>query len=123
MPFGPRQRPKRPLYEGSDAGLLASKNFQTFVIASVGHHRQRLSADLFTRLVRHIAQLPTVITNVGHLMGNDQMVLVVDSCLHVVANRSGASAASGVARSAESIAAKYRSMLCSICCMRAFTLP
>lgn len=32
---------------------------------------------------------------IGHLMGNDQMVFVVDSCLYVVANRSGASAARG----------------------------
>jgi hypothetical protein len=29
-------------------------------------------------LVRHIAELRPVIANIGHLMGNDQMVLVVD---------------------------------------------
>ena len=45
-------------------------------------------------------------------------------CFYLFLSRSAlASATSGVARSAESIAARYRSMLCSICCMRAFTFP
>lgn len=39
-------------YEGGDTPC-SQKDFQPFVVASVGYYRQRLSADLFTRLVRH----------------------------------------------------------------------
>ncbi|MNH18466.1 hypothetical protein D3C79_781690 [compost metagenome] len=75
--------------------MLASKDFRAFVIASISNHRQRLNTDFFPCLVSHIAQLPAIITNVGHLMGNDQMVFVVDCCLYVVPNCAGASAACG----------------------------
>lgn len=61
--------------------------------------------DFFTRWLRDIAQLPAIIANVGYLMGNDQMVFVVDSGLHVVANRPGASALDWWRRLLRSIAA------------------
>lgn len=56
-----------------DAGLLANEDFHTFVIALVSRHCLRFSPDLFTRLVNHIAQLSTIITNVGHFKDDDQM--------------------------------------------------
>ncbi|GFM79374.1 hypothetical protein PSCICN_00660 [Pseudomonas cichorii] len=37
--FGFAARCEGVRYEASDAGLLARKDFQTFVIASVGNHR------------------------------------------------------------------------------------
>ena len=66
-----------------------------FVITSVGNHRQRLDTGLLTRLIRHIAELRSVIANADHFMGDDEVVLIIDRCLYVVADRSGASAARG----------------------------
>lgn len=66
--------------------MLASDDFHALVIASVYNNRQRLDTDLFTRLICHIAELRSVIANVGDFMGDDQVVFVIDCCLYVVAN-------------------------------------
>ena len=49
----------------------------------------------FAGVLRHRRQLGPVVADVGHLVRDDQVVLVVDRGLHVVANDAGATAAGG----------------------------
>lgn len=37
-------------------------------------------------MLRHVAQLAAIMTDIRHLMRNDQMLLIVNGRLHVIAN-------------------------------------
>ncbi|CAI8924332.1 hypothetical protein EMIT0P258_50044 [Pseudomonas sp. IT-P258] len=62
---------RRALFGGAQASAPVEMHLQTVsdgipnvaIVVPVQEYRQRLSADLFTRLVRHIAQLPTLVTS------------------------------------------------------------
>ena len=66
-----------------------------FEVATIGHDREVVNARGFAGLLRHRRQLSPVVADVGDLVRDDQVVLVVDRSLDVVANDAGATAAGG----------------------------
>ena len=64
-------------------------------VAAIGQGGELLAARGRLRLQPHGLQLGSVVAHVGHLMGDDQMMLGVDRGLHVVADHARAPAAGG----------------------------
>src|SRR5262249_7767445 len=62
-------------------------------VATVGNDRQRVLATGVAGLLRHFRELGAVISDIGHLMRDDQVVLRIDCSLHVVAYNTSALAA------------------------------
>jgi hypothetical protein len=81
--------------EHPDARLLAGANLFPVEVASIGQHREFLSAHGFACTVGHARQLGAIMPDVGDLMGDNKMVLGVHRSLHVVTHHPGALAAGG----------------------------
>ena len=79
-----------------NARALAGQHLVAVVIASVGQHRDLLaSACRKSRAFRLMAvkRLRPIAADIGHVMGDDQMVLGIDGDLHIVADNASALAA------------------------------
>ena len=80
---------------GGNARLLALQDLVTLEVAAIGNDREAVDARGLAGLLRHRRQLGPVIADVGDLVRDDQVVLVIDRGLHVVANNAGATTAGG----------------------------
>lgn len=63
---------------------MTGQDFSAFVIPTVCHHRQRFDLHRLTGLLGHRAKLITVVTDIGHLVRDDQMMLGIHRGLYVV---------------------------------------
>ena len=82
-----------------DARFLARRNLLAVEVAAIGDGIEVLHFQRRLRPLGH-GRLRPVVTDVGHLMRDDQMMLGVDRDLDVVADDTGASAESGARCSA-----------------------
>src|ERR1700729_4282276 len=57
---------------------------------SVGQHRDLLASACRAGLPAHGGQLRPIAADIGHVMGDDQMVLGIDGDLHIVADNTSA---------------------------------
>ena len=71
----------------------AGQHLVAVVIASVGQHRDLLASACRAGLPAHGGQLRPIAADIGHVMGDDQMVLGIDGDLHIVADNASALAA------------------------------
>src|SRR6266571_5248603 len=76
---------------GPDASLFARQDFFAAEVATVCHDVQILDPGCSPSLLRHRGQRGAVVANVGNLMCDDQVMLVVNGGLHVVADHTCAS--------------------------------
>jgi len=86
-PFGLRIGCHRLGHEGRDASVLAGLELWSTEVASVGEGLQVLASHGLVCGTGHVVQLCPVIANVCDLVRNDQVVLGIDSGLHVVAHQ------------------------------------
>src|SRR5262245_5871116 len=71
---------------GNDPVLLAVLQRGAVVVAGIGKRRQRLRAKLLLCGLGHLVKLAGIVTVIDDLACHDQLVLVVDRDLHVVAS-------------------------------------
>src|SRR5207302_3553214 len=71
----------------------SGQDLVTAEIAAVGQGSDLLATWGVLCLERHGRKLMTVVSLIGHLVGDDQMVLGFDGDLHIVADRGGTLAA------------------------------
>src|SRR5690349_16676715 len=76
-----------------DARAFAREDLVAVEVAAVGQGSDLLAPRGLLCLERHGCELVAVVPLINHLMGHDQMVLGIDSDLHIVADGSGAFAA------------------------------
>src|ERR1700730_6040615 len=69
-----------------DARLLARQDLRAVEVASIGNDIEVLRLERILRLLGHAGELRAVGADVGHVMRDDQMMLGIDSHLHVVAH-------------------------------------
>ena len=83
-----RFEPRGPLglrHVGDDAVLLAGLELVAVVVAGVGERRERGDAHLLFRGLGHGVELAGIVAVVDDLARHDQLVLVVNRDLHVIA--------------------------------------
>ena len=66
------------------AGLLASQDLLAAEVAAIGDHIETLRPECGLGLRGHGAELGTIVTDIRHLVGHDEMVRGVDRGLYVV---------------------------------------
>ncbi len=76
-----------------DTRLFARQNLRAVEVAAVSDHIEALRLQRRLCLLGHVGELGSIRADIGHFMGDDQMVLGVDRCLHIVADHSRASPA------------------------------
>ena len=69
-----------------DARLIARQNLGAVEIPAVSYDIEVLCLQRVFRLLGHAGDLRAVIADVDHLMRDDQMMLGIDSNLHVVSD-------------------------------------
>lgn len=80
---------------GENASSLTRQKLLAVEIAAIGQRRDLFAARRFLRFKRHGRKLGSIMTYVGHFVRHDQMVLGVDSGLHIVADHTRAATARG----------------------------
>ena len=82
-------------YQRDDAGLLAGEDLLGIVVAAISQRCQVVGAQRGFGFERHGCKLRPIVSNVGDLVGQDQMMLGIDRGLQVVAHRTGGAACRG----------------------------
>jgi len=80
-------------HTGQHAGVLACQYLIAVEIAPISQNSDPLASRRLLRLKRHWHELCSVVAHIGHFVRHDQVVLDIDSGLHVVADDAGAFAA------------------------------
>lgn len=88
--FGLVVRGLRPGNVGGDAGLCARHDFLAAEVPPIGDDLQVLGLHGGACALRHHRQLAAITAFVGDLVVEDQVMLSIHRCLHVVANDTGA---------------------------------
>jgi hypothetical protein len=86
-----------PARDPADPRFITAQDLFAFEVAPVGQGRDLLAARLLC-LHGHVGQLRAVVTEVGDLVRNDEVVLDIDRRLHVVADHPSAASAFGRGR-------------------------
>src|ERR1043166_2547757 len=90
--FGPARRQGLG-HDRRDARAFAGQDLVAVEVAAVGQGGDLLAARGLLSLKRHGRKLVAIVPLIGHLVGDDQMVLSVDGDLHIVADGGSAFAA------------------------------
>jgi len=81
--------------QGRNTRALTADKLFTLEITSISNDGYVFCPECIARLRGHAEELIAIMANIGHLVGDDQMMFSVNGYLHVVAHPAGAAAAGG----------------------------